>query len=103
MVGCFSPAGKLTFATQYGAYNYLPSDPKAGFYTCTNIIPSSANPIPKLYPGTALGCRAGPAPTTKYVQFINSACTGVYGYAYDDINGTRSCIGPTKLVFTICP
>ncbi|HET6378572.1 MAG TPA: thaumatin family protein [Methylocella sp.] len=101
-VGCFSPCGKLTFAKAFGGYALAANTPQAGFYCCQAI--QGKNPIPSLNPGAPEGCRAGPVPKTKYVKFIDSACNNqVYGYAYDDTHGIRNCIGPARIVFTICP
>jgi hypothetical protein len=101
-IGCFSNCGKLTYARSFGGLGLPPSDPRAGFYCCATI--NGTNPIPPLDPGTAPGCRAGPAPSSTYVRFIDKACADqVYGYAYDDAHGTKTCTGRTTLVFTICP
>ena len=104
VVGCFSPCGKLTFAKNWGAYNYQTNSPRAGFYCCQSIDPPNKNPIPSLDPGTSPGCRSGPAATNAYTNFIETACNNqVYGYAYDDVKGNRACKGATKLVLTFCP
>jgi hypothetical protein len=101
-IGCFSSCGKLTFAKEFGGHNLSPNSPQAAFYCCVPV--NGTNPIPSLNPGTPEGCRAGPVPQTKYVQFIDSACSNdAYGYAYDDAHGLKNCIGTTDLVFTICP
>ncbi|MCI0735319.1 MAG: hypothetical protein L0Y50_03440, partial [Beijerinckiaceae bacterium] len=101
-IGCFSPCGKLSFATSFGSYQLPTNNPNTGYYCCQTI--NGKNPIPALNPGTADGCRAGPAPKTKYVKFVDSACGNqVYGYAYDDAHGIKNCIGTTRLVFTLCP
>lgn len=104
VVGCFSPCGKLTFAKNWGGYNFQTNSPRAGFYCCQTISPPDKNPIPPLNPGEASGCRSGPAATNAYTNFIETACNNqVYGYAYDDVKGNRACKGSTKLVLTFCP
>jgi hypothetical protein len=102
-VGCFSASSKLTFDKSYGAYNYPANDAKVGFYTCQSVKPANQNPLPPLDSGTVLGCRAGPAPNTKWTKMIHDDCEGVYAYSYDDVVGTHSCIGETRLVLTFCP
>jgi hypothetical protein len=102
VAGCFSPCGKLTYAKQYGGYNYAPTAPQAAYYCCQSV--NGTNPIPGLDPGTSPGCNAGPAPKTSYVQYAHAACKkSVYAFAYDDAIGTRVCQGATSITFTLCP
>ncbi|CAJ0892275.1 hypothetical protein AMST5_04207 [freshwater sediment metagenome] len=103
VVGCFSASSKLTFDKAYGAYNYPANDAKVGFYTCESVKPANQNPLPPYDSGAVLGCRAGPAPNTKWTKMIHSDCDGVYAYSYDDVVGTHSCVGETHLVLTFCP
>ena len=102
VAGCFSPCGKLTYAEQYGGYQYAASDPRAAYYCCASV--NGPNPIPGLNPGTSPGCNAGPVPKSSYVKYAHKACNNsVYGFAYDDTIGTRVCTGATSVTFTLCP
>ncbi len=98
--GCYSPAGKLTFAQwqsiptpPFTGTTYAPTDPQAQMYAC---------PTP---PITSAQCSAGPAATTKYTQMIHSTCNA-YAYAYDDTVGLSTCPAATGLQYVVtfyCP
>jgi hypothetical protein len=92
VTGCFSPCGKLTYAKAYGGHEYKPQDPQAAYYCCKGVA------------DTPEVCGAGPVRHTSYARLIDEACRRqVYGWAYDDANGTHTCTGDLTIVLTICP
>jgi hypothetical protein len=92
VTGCFSPCGKLTYAATFGGHGYQPQDPEAAYYCCKGVA------------DTPEVCGAGPVRHTTYAKLIDEACRRqVYGWAYDDANGTHSCTGDLTVVLTICP
>jgi hypothetical protein len=92
ITGCFSPCGKLTYAKAFGGHDYKPQDPEAAYYCCKGVA------------DTPEVCGAGPVRHTSYAKLIDEACRRqVYGWAYDDANGTHTCTGDVTIVLTICP
>lgn len=92
VTGCFSPCGKLTYAKAFGGHGFKPQDPEAAYYCCKGVA------------DTPEVCGAGPVRHTSYAKLIDEACNRqVYGWAYDDANGTHTCTGDVTIVLTICP
>jgi hypothetical protein len=90
--GCFSTCSKLTYPTYGGDGVQPPQDPKAQMYCC---------PTPPITPPV---CSAGPVVKTKYVQAVHAMCKNtVYGYAYDDTVGLRTCSSDTTFTMTFGP
>jgi hypothetical protein len=90
--GCFSTCTKLNYPGWGGDGLNNPAGAVEQMYCC---------PTP---PISSPQCQAGPVPTTKYVEFVHTACKKTaYGYAYDDGLGGRTCSGDTALEFTVGP
>jgi hypothetical protein len=98
--GCYSPAGKLTFAQ----WQSIPTPP----FTGTTYAPTAAQaqmyncPTPPITPAQ---CSSGPAASTKYTQMIHATCNA-YAYAYDDTIGLSTCPAATGLQYVVtfsCP
>lgn len=91
--GCYSPAGKLTYGNWGNTPTYAPDAPEAQMYTC---------PTP---PVSEPECRAGPADSSAYRNYIHSVCE-TYAYAYDDGFGLSSCPASTLTSYEVtfyCP
>jgi hypothetical protein len=92
-VGCYSPAGKLTFANWGNSPVYTPAAPEAQWYTC---------PTPPISPTQ---CSAGPANSTQFRNYVHSVCP-TYAYAYDDGFGLSTCPASTLTTYEVtfgCP
>ncbi len=90
--GCFSTCMKLGYPTYGGDNVQPPSDPRAQMYCC---------PTP---PVSAAQCSAGPVVKTKFVAAVHTMCNNtVYGYAYDDTIGLRTCSSDTEFTMTFGP
>lgn len=93
VAGCYSPAGKLTYANWGNSPTYAPAAPEAQWYTC---------PTPPISPEA---CASGPADRSKYRNYIHSVCP-TYAYAYDDGFGLSSCPASTLTTYEVtfyCP
>lgn len=92
VVGCFSPCKKLNYTAVWGGEGQPEQTDPTIIYCC---------PTP---PISAEECRAGPVVNTQYVNLIHAMCTGgVYGYAYDDLQGLHRCSAGTMVHMTFGP
>lgn len=89
--GCYSPCMKLT-DNKWNKAPVAPDSSAAGPYCCAGNY------------GNPGECNAGPILRTDYLKTVRDACTGAYGYAYDDKVATIVCTTSTEYKLTFyCP